>query len=298
MNLLAIIIVFFLMQHWRGARDIQQDQWLSAWQQWAGKLFARLKIPLEHSTILIILLPAVAVALVVYCFHSVLWGLFGLLLLVAVLLYTLGRGDFNAVIERYLDAWRGKDFQAAYQIAQEFSHGDILAKTDSLAELQRHSVQAMLYQGFERWFAVIFWFVLLGPFGALVYRTSFLLANENGIPDQYCNTMVCRIIYWLEWLPVRLFGISVAIVGDFGASVKVWRTLLAHDDIGTEERLMHYSLAALGENTQLACQECDQSSDEDALIIQGASQIERLRTLMNRTVVLSVVAVALAVIFV
>ena len=109
--------------------------------------------------------------------------------------------------------------------------------------------------------------------------------------------MVCRIIYWLEWLPVRLFGISVAVVGDFGSSVKVWRSLLSHDDVSTEERLMHYGLAALGENTCLACQDCDETIDEEALVIQGASQLERLRTMMNRTVMLSVVAVALLVIF-
>ena len=171
MNLLAIIIVFFLMQNWSGARAIQQDDWLMSWNKWAGTQMARIKLPIELSTILIILLPALAAALLVQLFQSVLWGLLGLLLLLAVLLYSLGRGDFNGQIERYLDAWRAKDFQGAHQVAGEFSHGEIFEQTDSLAELQRHSVQAILYQsssvglrsffGLWCWGHLAPWFIVL-----------------------------------------------------------------------------------------------------------------------------------------
>lgn len=189
MNLLAIIIVFFLMQNWSGARRIQQDDWLVSWNKWAGVQLGRLKIPLEFITILVILLPALAVGLLAYFCHGEWLGFFGLIILLVVLLYSLGRGDFNDLMDRYLEAWRAKNFQSVYEIAQSFSHGEILEKTENLADLQRYSVQALLYQSFERWFAVIFWFVILGPFGAVAYRISFVLANEGGIPDQYCNSI-------------------------------------------------------------------------------------------------------------
>ena len=154
----------------------------------------------------------------------------------------------------------------------------------------------MLYQGFERWFAVIFWLVVAGPFGALFYRISFVLANQHSLPNEECNSTVCRVIYWLEWLPVRLFGFSVAIMGNFGSAAGVLRQSLMLDEVSTEERLMQYGLAALGEDIKLACQDCS-GTEQDVAIIQGVSQIEKLRALMNRTVVFSVVIVAVLIVF-
>ncbi len=297
MTLLAIIVVFFLMQNWAGVRTIQQDNWLIKWNTWFSGQAARFNIPIEITTLLIIALPACLAAIAYSAIRHIFWSLPGFAFLLVLLIYSLGRGDFNEQIQNYLTLWRNGDFNGAYHTALSFSHGELLEQTENPAQLHKHAVQAMLYQGFERWFSVIFWFVIAGPFGALVYRLSFILANQNGIPDQYCNTMVCRVIYWLEWLPVRLFGISTAVVGNFGSSIKVWRERLWHDEVSTEERLMHYGLAALGEDICLACQDCDENSDEQGLIIQGATQIEGLRSLLNRTVAFSVVVIALIVVF-
>lgn len=298
MSLLAIIVVFFLMQHWQGIRTIQCDDWLVSWNQWLTRQLARFTLPVEVVTIFVIVLPALLAAVVCASIDDVFWGLPLLALLLVLLIYSLGRGDFNQQVQHYLQLWRSGDLEAAYSAVFGFSHGQILDKTDDPAVIHKHAVQAILYQGFERWFAVIFWFIVLGPFGALLYRISFVLANQQGIPDQQCNSMICRIIYFLEWLPVRLFGASLAVVGNFGSSVVVWRRLLGHDEVSTEERLMHYGLAALGEDVNLACQEAStESNDPQVQIIQGAAQIDALNALLNRTVVFSVVVVAIIGIF-
>ena len=93
-----------------------------------------------------------------------------------------------------------------------------------------------------------------------------------------------------------MWGLSVSVVGNFVSSAVYWKNLLAHDEVSTEERLMDYGLAALGEDVALACQNCE-GEDQDELIVQGAKQIESLRALVDRTVLLSVVVSAFLLVY-
>lgn len=295
MTLAAVVVVFLLMQSRKSVRFIQQDEWLFTWNTWLhDKLKDRLSS--EIVTLAVIAGPCALVAILCLMLGDTLYGLPLLIALVVTLVYSLGRGDFIGLITDYLASWRVGDFQSAYRIASQFSHGELLQQTDDISSLHRHAVQAMLYQSFERWFAVIFWLVLAGPFGALLYRLSFLLANQHGAPNSSCHSTICRVIYWLEWIPVRLWGISVSVVGNFVSSAVYWKNCLGHDDVATEQRLMDYGLAALGEDVALACQNCE-SEDQEAVIVQGAKQIESLRALVDRTVLFSVVVAAFLLIY-
>jgi AmpE protein len=84
---------------------------------------------------------------------------------------------------------------------------------------------ALLYAGFERWFAVVFWFFLLGPAAALFYRILQLLARlPNGPAAE--RALLLRWLEWIEWLPARLLGLAFAVAGNFVGCVRVWRATL------------------------------------------------------------------------
>ena len=73
-------------------------------------------------------------------------------------------------------------------------------------------------QANNRLFAVIFWFVLIGPLGAWAYRVTDLIRRRavfNTSRDQeYSNPAVLNasvmIHGWLAWIPARLTAIGYA----------------------------------------------------------------------------------------
>ena len=56
-------------------------------------------------------------------------------------------------------------------------------------------------------FSVLFWFMVCGPAGAVLYRVNSLLVSNNALAELF------QLI--LEWVPVRLEAVSYAIVSHF-----------------------------------------------------------------------------------
>lgn len=62
----------------------------------------------------------------------------------------------------------------------------------------------------EEFYAIILWFYILGPFGALFYRvTAYFNQQSHNLP------MLIKIKAFLDWLPVRLSAILFLLIGDF-----------------------------------------------------------------------------------
>lgn len=83
--------------------------------------------------------------------------------------------------------------------------------------------------GLERLFGVLFWFALLGPFGAVAYALSQRLA-ERWLGALDFHGAVAQIMPVLDWLPARLLAMSFAIVGNFEEAMVAWRARAADDD--------------------------------------------------------------------
>ena len=90
MEFLAVITVLIAVQVWGNGGVIQRDTWLDG-------LYARLSGIADYRVRLavMILLPVLLVMLIEALLGGVLWGLALLLFYIAVLLYSLGRGDFS-----------------------------------------------------------------------------------------------------------------------------------------------------------------------------------------------------------
>jgi AmpE protein len=74
--------------------------------------------------------------------------------------------------------------------------------------------QPIFWQANETLFAVTFWFALLGPIGALVYR---LVERSAHVHASYpaLSKAASQVRAVLDWLPVRLFSILCALAGNF-----------------------------------------------------------------------------------
>lgn len=217
MEFFAILVAWAAVQFWGSGGVIQEDQWFTRYRAMTSDIGSS-----TFRLLVLVALPVLSVFAVLWLLGPLLFGLPVFLLSVALLLYSLGRGDFQIQLKLYLNSWQRGDLEGAYQHGRGFSTE--LCETGAEDALQLHlSVRkAMFYQGFERWFAVVFWFVLAGPAAALAYRLLFLLANDDQLRQEDRDRAAVALFY-LEWLPVRLLGFAFAIIGNFDTCISAWR---------------------------------------------------------------------------
>ncbi|MBB3048033.1 AmpE protein [Litorivivens lipolytica] len=278
MEFLAIITVLIALQIWGYGAIPQQDDWLATMHQRVSSI-GNLRLRLA----LLILLPVSVVLILQVVLEGVLWGLPLLLFYVAVLLYSLGRGDFRSHIALYTDAWHRGDLQAATEQARELEGFDHSATPTNASELHAQVRKAVFYQGFERWFAVVFWFVLLGPAAALAYRLFRLLGSRPETTTEE-QVLLDQGVQFLEWLPARLLAFTFAVVGDFDRGISAVSPHLT-ESTPAADLLGDSGHAALAETISADC-------TADKFAGQAEAELSCAQKLISRSVVCWVAVLA------
>lgn len=283
MEFLTLLIVLGLLQLWGSGGPIQKDRWFY-------QLSGSLKNLLPSSKLRLLMIVGVPVTVVLFfqaLFDSLLFGLLSLVLYIGVLLYSLGRGDYSENIQRYLGCWNHGNFESAYE--QALAIGDFKQSDDIVDHfsLHQHVRVAVLYEGFERWFAVAFWFLLLGPAGAIGYRLSYL-SGRNASLDEADQKLALRFVHYLDWLPSRLLAMSFAITGDFVKGFNhCWQT--AFEKLAVAQFLDQCALAAIGNiEDQQAC-----PLSREQFIEYGKKELLGLQSLLFRSVICWLVVIAI-----
>ncbi len=151
--------------------------------------------------------------------------LFGMLFATGVLYITLRFGRFGAPAERIAAALGAGNLEGAR--AELATWQACQAETYTEREVARVGIEATLRHSHHDLFAPLFWFVLLGPAGALLYRLAYLLKRAWGNQHEEFRRFSQRLFDWLDWLPARFTASSFAVVGDFEDAVYCWRTQAA-----------------------------------------------------------------------
>ena len=283
MEFLTILIALGLLQLWGSGRPVQHDGW-----------FFRLATNVQPLTrdsrwqlLILLALPVLAVAVVDDWLDGVLFGLLSLALYVVVLLYSFGRGDFSELLQQYLMHWNNGNFESAHKRAALIGDFSLQGGADDYESLHEQLRRAVVYDGFQRWFAVIFWFLLFGPVGALLYRLAYLAGRNEAVSEEQ-RQLALRFIHYLDWLPARLLSFSFAIVGHFDRCFNRW-WLLISDNQPVADLLEDCALAAIEESRDRQLQ----PTDREHYIEFGRRQLEALQVLLSRSVVCWVVVIAL-----
>ncbi|MDE1169234.1 MAG: regulatory signaling modulator protein AmpE [Pseudomonas sp.] len=162
-----------------------------------------------------ILLPALLLTLLLMVLKPVAYGLLALPIHFLVVVYSLGRGDLQATMGPFRDAWRRGEEQAALHVAER----DLGVTAENAPSLLEKVQAHMLWQAFQSFFAVIFWYFVLGPAVALSYRLLALAAEHSKVPA--VAERAAQLRHAFDWVPVRLLAASFALVGNFVAVTKV-----------------------------------------------------------------------------
>ena len=126
-------------------------------------------------------------------------------------------------------------------------------------------------------FAELFWFAIIGVFGAILYRLNVLLALQNS------RSKTLQEI--LDWIPVRLFMLSAALVSHFIIVMPHWLHGVFARVSSNKKILADCGLATLQDSK-------DQSVEE--IIAIGPKII----SLIDRVLIVWLVVMAVAVIVV
>lgn len=204
MNFLVLLLVLWVEKFSAGRRRIQQD---GPWLRWL--LRAEKESP-WLALALVVALPVALLGLLLLILEPLAYGWLALPVHLLVLVYSLGRGDVLAALGPFRDAWRRGDDQAALHVAER----DLGVAADGEAELLERVQDYELWQAYQGFFAVIFWYALLGPLPALAYRLLALSA-EHGQPA--VAERAAQLRHAMDWLPVRVLAASFALVGNFAA---------------------------------------------------------------------------------
>lgn len=192
--------------------------WYGHWLQWldthigSGGFWRG-----RHGVALALLPPLSLVALLQWWLHAPLFGLLGLLFGIAALVYAWGPRDLDVDVEAIIDAHDPATRREA--IAPLWPDAAaVVADGPAL-------VEAVFRNALHRWFGVLFWFLLLGPVGALLYRLAAFAAE-----GAYSRTLPAETLAGaralraaLDWPVAQLMTLAMALVGNFDTVFNAWR---------------------------------------------------------------------------
>jgi len=111
--------------------------------------------------------------------------------------------------------------------------------------LPRRAAGYVLELGLERVFGVLFWYVLLGPFGAVAYALTVpLIGLWRG--DSEFHVAVGHVRWLVDWLPARLLAVSFALAGNFEEALLKWRMSVSEGEADNRAAVSEAGLGALG----------------------------------------------------
>ena len=290
MKFIIIVIGVLILRRMRSLSQLQQDGW---YRDWVVHLvsFEWLKSKPSVRLFLSVLVPVFLLVSVLLLLDNHWFGIPVFVLSFLVFLYSLGRGNLEEQVEDYQEDLNRDDLQAAYHDAAEFNSSKEESEAENWMQLCQETIGSISYRYFERYFAVIFWFVLAGAPGALLYRLLILHLDMSLNSEQEGRYRVQHGLHLMEWLPVRLLGLSLAFVGDFTACLESWRASVLSGSMSTVDIIEDYVSAALysGDRSSVT-----HSSKTHALKTEAIE----ISALFSRTLIFSLCAVAFLVILI
>ena len=288
---LIAVVVALLLGHVAPAlaAGVRDFSWYRRWLHWLGARFPSGFWRGRYGIALALIPPLLLTALFQAALHKPLLGFAGLVFGIALLFYCWGPRDLDLDVEAIVAA---PDPQARRDAIDRLRTPGVTTPPDAsmLVEVVFRNAQ-------RRWFGVLFWFLVLGPFGALLYRLA-TLASEDDITELPLDTSTgARVLLSvLDWPVAQLMTLALALVGNFDTVVGAWK-----ENDGASLRMDSEFLTAAGRasvRTELADEALD-DADTATAMATTAGVLPELRDAMSlvwRVLLLWLVVLALFVV--
>jgi AmpE protein len=271
-----VTLIALLLERFFDWSHLRRWDWFSAYQQ---AIMRRLPGKAPYLILGCIILPLLAATLLIQILlQNVLFGFVELLFQLFIFIYCLGQQNLWADTFASLSMLIRSDAKVDVE-KLKVSFG----VTETGLSLHQALLSNLFIQANRRVFAVVFWFVILGPTGALLYRTVALsaspLSKQEISPDVVIAARSLQSL--LDWIPVRLLTLFFALGGHFAKVLSYWRKKAAWGLNMNDQVLTECGMAALGDNDDHIAQ--DGSAERNAI------------GLLDRAFVITLVVIAVLV---
>ncbi len=208
-RLVAILLVLLACRLLPDLIRLRNFGW---WKSWAEKLGHP-----PRAAVLLLLgvgVPVLVCALVQWALCGRLFGLLSVVFATLVLYYCWGPRDLERDVENIANAPDvAQRTVAAQALRNEHDSAEIATDASNL-------VAAAFEAGLKRWFGVLFWFALLGPTGALLYRLLQMPGTDSSLANSAALRRTAAIF---DWAPAHLVALALALASNFDAVFTTWR---------------------------------------------------------------------------
>src|SRR5210317_19410 len=244
MNLIALLIGLVIERlatqlfHWRRMR------WMDRLIDFGFRQADRLATwPAIIPVIVLAVVLVLPVFAVIWFLGDTLAGFSYLLLAVVVLFFSLGPRDIGEEVGEYCQALESGDDEQAHNAAKAIVENDVPDNAEERIDCVEASV---CVQANNRLFAVVFWFVVLGPLAAWAYRVTDLIRRRavfSAAREEQADGQSVRIRDaaemlhgWLAWIPARLTAVGYAAAGHMDDAIAALRAPTEDHDLTTSKR--------------------------------------------------------------
>jgi len=218
---LFIILLALLIEYYAGVPDYMRHlDWFPRYVEALRNRCSRYPFWDGPGGVLITLAgPMLLVAILVWVLSEVFYPMAVVISLVC-LLYALGPGRLNVQLDDYVQVLEAGDLSRIEQLTAELS-----VAGEGSGQSERELLEGILLHAHDQLFGVLFWFIVLGPGGAILYRfAAALLQVRQDMPDNYAEA--ARTLYnILNWPVARLFALGNALTGNMVDAMEAWRVV-------------------------------------------------------------------------
>ena len=266
-----VTLIALLVERFFDWSHIRRWGWYSSYQQAILKRFSGLN---SYAALAAVIVPLLIGTLIVeYLLNNLLYGFASLVFQLALLIYCLGPQNLWADAFSSITGINQGDPTAAEKLHASFG----ITNLSDAKSLHRALLDQIFVSANRRVFAVVFWYVILGPVGAILYRTVAQSAGPAALPELAQSAHTAEEA--LDWLPARLFTFLFALSGNFVQVITCWPKKILLGLTGNEMLLTECGVAALGQD------------DPTMVATDGATERNAL-SLLDRTFVIVLVIVA------
>jgi AmpE protein len=267
LTLIAVVLALVLGHVVPSLLDVRRYDWFIAWLRWFARILAGdSKAQGRIGLLLAAGLPALAVAAVQLLLGDHWYGLPLFAFSLVVLIYTWGPRDLDLDVDAVIDA-RDAESRRAAATTLFPEGGEPVIEGPSL-------VEAVFRCALWRWFGVLFWFLVLGPAGALLYRLVSLSAQGHS-QEVLAPAQAAAAKWWLavlNWPVAHLMTFGLALAANFDGVLAAWRDW--HAQGGWRLDIGFLGAAA---RASVVCE----LAEEDAYAIDGPAQAPALLELRD-----------------
>lgn len=220
MTLIAILLALVAERFLLEQESFRRFDWFAGYLTWLRRQSWGEWLSDGVTGIIAVLFPPLlAIGLLQWTLCGLLFGIPGLVLATALLIYCLGPKDLDRQVSDFVAAWDAGEEQEARTIVADLV-------PEEASDYGQELARGIVGQACNRIFAVPFWFILLGPLGALFYRLAHNLQSITAEDEEFdpeFHTGLQRLSEILNWVPARLAAAGYALAGDFHDAIMAWR---------------------------------------------------------------------------